>query len=785
MKFVRCSLMPAIILALLSVPAQAQLLDDVESRRAGVKTRLSLSFSQVIQYRRHLPLVTGKEVTIYLRPASQQAHIPGQRLYRSSHRIKVNGKLIRVSVFEERPQAKDHRVTLRFSHKLRFKVLPGRGGASIDVLLSSAVKKSRKKKATTKSWYAIRLARSKRKLTTAIRLPKSLRKYPVYVSRDKKTGYQLLMGLFPSRSRAKSLLPRARKRYPSASIVRLTRAQLKLAKNSQASRSKSAGVRLTDAQASKLMVDGEEAIRLKKYAKAAGIFSRIVESGNDDYTQKAHELLGVSYERAGKKSLARVEFRLYLRNYPDGEGATRVAQRLAVLEGGRAPRLRSRRKPKKDKEEWNFYGTWSQSYYRGKRQTDTTTIDGSVIEELSTLTDVDQSSLITNLDVIGRFRSKNYDQRIVLSGDYDHDYIDNESDGRISNAYYQIKNKPQTYFMKLGRQSGRAGALGRFDGVIAGVNVTPKTRWNIIAGEPFDEIAPGSERSFAGTSFDFGTFARRWAGSLYYIEHKIDELTDRQAVGADLRYFNQSNFFYGMADYDIYFDELNIFTMQAGWETDSKTSFNLLMDYRKSPVLQLSNLLLGKHLLSNPEADSIEQLKSDYTEDEMRQLALDWTTESIVASLGVMQPLTATVRIGADATYTKVNELTALPGTGEISNVTYGVKMIANKVLTERDITLLGVTYTDADTLDEGSFYITERARWRRWLIDLGLKWYERENDNGVQVSRYTPSLRVEYKWNSVALELEYGQEQSDTIAATQEDSTVRDYYSLGYRWEF
>jgi hypothetical protein len=402
---------------------------------------------------------------------------------------------------------------------------------------------------------------------------------------------------------------------------------------------------------------------------------------------------------------------------------------------------------------------------------------------------LDQSSLITNLDVIGRYRSKNYDQRIVLSGDYDHDYIDNESDGRISNAYYQLKNKPQTYFMKLGRQSGRAGALGRFDGLVAGVNVTPKTRWNIIAGEPFDEIAPGSDRSFAGTSFDFGTFARRWAGSLYYIEYKIDDMTDREAVGADLRYFNESTFFYSLADYDIYFDKLNIFMMQAGWETDSKTSFNLLMDYRKNPVLQLSNLLLGKHLLTVPDADSIEQLKNDYTEDEMRQLALDWTTESIVASLGVMQPITKDVRIGADATHTKVNELTALPGTGDISSITYGIKMITNKVLTERDIMLTGVTYTDAATLDEGSFYITERARWRNWLFDLGLKWYERENDNGVQVSRFTPSLRVEYKWNSVAFELEYGQEQSDTISdtlvVTQEESTVRDYYSLGYRWEF
>ena len=244
MKFVRCLLMPAIMLALLSVPAQAQLLDDVESRRAGVNTRLSLSFSQVIQYRRHLPLVIGKEVTIYLRPASQQARIPGQRLYRSSHRVKVNGESIRVSVFEERPQAKDHRVTLRFSRKLRFKVFPGRGGANIDVVLSPAGKKSSRKKTTVKPYYAIRLARSKRKLKIATRLPTSLKKYPVYVSRNKKTGYQLLMGMFPSRSQAKSLLPRVRKRYSSATVVQLTRAQLMLAKKSRAASSKSPRVEL-------------------------------------------------------------------------------------------------------------------------------------------------------------------------------------------------------------------------------------------------------------------------------------------------------------------------------------------------------------------------------------------------------------------------------------------------------------------------------------------------------------------------------------------------------------
>lgn len=702
----------AAALLLCTLPVYARLLDDVDISRANGTTVIGLNFAQAIQYRRHIPLVAGSEVTIYFNPMSRQARTPGAREHRSRHSFTYNGKRIRVSISEDFRSDGNHRVIMIFSQKVQFKVIPGRGGSVIEVVLAEAGRQAAKK----------------------------TKKEPV---------------------KAGSTRPAIR----------------------------SAGGKYSLKQTQVLMDKGRNAIKRKQYGKAIGIFSRIVESGHKKLVPAAHELLGISYERAGKKSQARVEYRLYLKYYPDGEAAERVKQRLAVLESRRPGKQRRRSAAARDDGKWQLYGTWAQAYYRGNRKTDTTTINGPTIIQEPTLTDTDRSSLISNIDVIGRYRSRDYEQRMVFSGDHDHDYIDDQSDGRVSNAYYQLKNKKYDYYMKLGRQSGRAGALGRFDGLLAGINVSKKIRWNVIAGQPFDEVAPEDSRQFRGSSFDFGTFARRWAGSLYYIEHRIDEFTDRQAVGMDLRYFNQSDFFYGLVDYDIYFEELNIVTLQAGWQTASKTDFNILYDERKNPVLQLSNLLLGEDTNT---ISSIEAAKMVYTEEEMKTKALDRTTKSAVGYISVTHPITNHLRIGADVTSTRVYALdpggdlgilVALPDTGNV--LTYGLKIIGNKFLFKNDITLIGITHTDAETLSQESLYITERVRWQRWLVDLGLKWYERENDTGVEVSRFTPSLRLEYKWDGMSFELEYGQEQSETISATQVDETVRDYYSIGYRWEF
>ena len=53
----------------------------------------------------------------------------------------------------------------------------------------------------------------------------------------------------------------------------------------------------------------------------------------NDYTQDGQEWIGVARDRAGQDDKAKVEYDLYLRMYPEGPGAARVAQRMARFVG--------------------------------------------------------------------------------------------------------------------------------------------------------------------------------------------------------------------------------------------------------------------------------------------------------------------------------------------------------------------------------------------------------------------------------------------------------------------
>jgi len=59
-------------------------------------------------------------------------------------------------------------------------------------------------------------------------------------------------------------------------------------------------------------------------------------------------------------------------------------------------------------------------------------------------------------------------------------------------------------------------------------------------------------------------------------------------------------------------------------------------------------------------------------------------------------------------------------------------------------------------------------------------------NDNGTDLQRISPNLRLGYRWGrSVTFEVESGVESSDTSSPTLSEKTRRDYFSLGYRWDF
>jgi len=72
------------------------------------------------------------------------------------------------------------------------------------------------------------------------------------------------------------------------------------------------------------------------------------------------------------------------------------------------------------------------------------------------------------------------------------------------------------------------------------------------------------------------------------------------------------------------------------------------------------------------------------------------------------------------------------------------------------------------------------------WTIDGSALWYGQDNDDGTTLRRISPTLRLSYRWRSnVSFEAEVGAEDGNSQSATTKEATRRQFFSLGYRWDF
>ncbi len=327
-----------------------------------------------------------------------------------------------------------------------------------------------------------------------------------------------------------------------------------------------------DSQASNLLEQSREALTRGDNQAAIQLLTQLLQLPPNQHSQDAQELIGLAHERNGEIAKAKREYALCLELYPDWTGAERVRQRLAELET--APKTQALKAAKKKEVSVSTaYGSFSQYYYRGNSRVDST--ETPIVgppQPLPTLTSVDQSALLSNLDLTGRFRGGDFDNRVVIRDTYALNFLDDtDNENRLYAAYAEVRNKLYEYSGRLGRQPGNsAGILGRFDGITLGYNFLPKWRINVVAGEPADFNPINSERQFWGTSLDVGTFAERWNGNAYYISQTIDGIIDRQAVGAEIRYFDPRSSLLSLVDYDVSYGVLNIALLQGTYQPEAR-----------------------------------------------------------------------------------------------------------------------------------------------------------------------------------------------------------------------
>lgn len=548
-----------------------------------------------------------------------------------------------------------------------------------------------------------------------------------------------------------------------------------------------------------LMQEARDALASRSNFAALEAFNKLLMLPPNSYSQSGQEWVGVARERAGQPDKAKVEYELYLKLYPTGTETNRVRERLASINAQKFKQEKSVATGQKALAEQPsqriLYGGISMNYYHGASKIDTTDVSTffSTAPISSTFSAVDQSSLITSVDMTERFINGRFDNRVVFRDTGYSNFLEGQtSKNRVNAAYFEMKDKVADYSVRLGRQSGTgAGVLGRFDGVSAGVGVVSKFRLNAVAGKLTDYIL-GENPVFYGASADMGPV------TVYAINQMVEGLLDRKAVGTEMRYYDTGKSAFGMVDYDTSYSTVNIAMFQGTVNATPERTYNLLLDHRRAPYISTRNALMGSATAY------LTDLLQLMTEDELRALAAARTGTSNMGQLGFTQQISQKWQIGSDihvSTYDGLpasgltDPATGLPtitgvvpetqGTG--NDVGLSGQMVGNNLYSSRDTTVLSLTLSSSPVYKGQVFYVYNRSNFTdKWSFDTSLQIYRLNYDSGILMTRIMPMLRTAYQIRqSFSLNMDAGLEKSHTESATQISDGMRQFYSLGFRWDF
>ena len=552
-------------------------------------------------------------------------------------------------------------------------------------------------------------------------------------------------------------------------------------------------------QAAAFMLQGRNALAASDSFAAVDAFNKLLLLPPNDYTQDGQEWVGVARERAGQRDKAKLEYELYLKLYTSGAGVEQVKSRLAKLGSqifAPPPSVTAEQKAARTKTSQILsYGSLSMHYYRGASKIDTyDTVSqfGSPLTQ-STFSAVDQSALLTSVDLTERFISEKYDNRIVFRDTAYTNYLPGQtSKNRLNAAYFEIKNRESDYSARLGRQSATGGGvLGRFDGASVGFGLTSSIRVNAVTGQ-LSDYTVGSKPAFYGASIDMGPV------TVYAIKQTVDDLLDRKAVGTELRYFDTTKTAFAVLDFDTSYSVLNVAMFQGTYSVTPERTFNLLLDHRRAPYMSTRNALMGAS------TTYLSDLLQFMTEDELRSLAVARTGASKLALLGMTQQISQKWQLGGDirvSSYdglpasgaidpaTQLPTLTGVlpesPGTG--NEVALSPQVIGSNLFSNRDVTVFSLSYISSPIYKGQSLYVYSRANVTdKWSLDASLQLYRQNYDSGTLMTRVMPMLRTAYQIRqTLSIDMDAGIEMSHTETATQTSDGKRQFFSLGFRWDF
>jgi hypothetical protein len=360
---------------------------------------------------------------------------------------------------------------------------------------------------------------------------------------------------------------------------------------------------------------------------------------------------------------------------------------------------------------------------------------------------------------------------------------------RLYYAYADVGAAAGRWSVRLGRQSlHHFGVLGRFDGAHVRYDWAPDRRLHVTAGSPVESPRPSLEsgRRFEGVAVDFDGLLGGWDFTAFLNRQTILGLDDRQAAGFEVSHRGERSSLNGIVDYDVGYAKLNTLLALGTWRLAGRATLSALVDLRMSPVLTTRNALIGQPV------SSFDELLLVFTEEEIRQLALDRTAESRTATLGIATPLGQRFQLNADVSVTELGAtvasagVPALPDNG--TQTVYSMSFVGSGLFGGRDVSIFNLRYGEADTFTTSQLTWDSRfALGRALRINPRLRYSTWESlADGRRRETLSPSLRllVDLR-HRYRLELELGSNEITRTSSGDRRIASGTFLSLGYRADF
>jgi len=714
-------------------------------------------------------------------------------------------------------------LTLEFKNPVTFNITQDGGSKIISVYLDQVgqskkfrqqqFSKTETEEVVGSKFYAINLMSTPESINTK-NVPKDgiYKKHHVYLSEITSSGKhwnRLRIGYFSTRKKAKIALATVKKTYPKAwvSLVSpentekakqwlvqdtLTAAKEEDSKPAPVVKSKpikkTKKINLPDkdfisVSKSKnekvqfLMEQGRNAMIDSLYRKAIQYYKKAYQLAKGEEKKLALEYLALARERNNQIAHAKAAYRKYLKDYPTGESSDRVKQRLETILTARLKPKKKRAPTGKRKEretEWSAFGTVFQFYRYQENDSD---ISGS-----STI----DNSLSTSISTTFRRRSEDYDMRFQFDGSHRYDSLNtkDKNDSRLSKLYADITQTKSKFHTRIGRQtSHNYGILGRFDGAILDYPLSNKYKATMSYGYPVRSSRDNSvntKTNFAGLGLDVNDVIKNWDATFYAIKQTRSGISDREAIGTEARTVSRNFSLFTLLDYDTSYSELNTATVISNWlfGTKSISTLNLVLDYRQSPTLTTSNALFSSTVRS------FEELVATTSEEQLRTDAKNNTGTYTTIALSGSTPLSKTYQINGDITVSNLSKTAISPGTG--NETSYGLQFIGTNLLTDNDVSVIGIRVSNRSTADTTSYDLNSRIIINKeWKVRPRFRYETQTQKTGTNRTTFKPSIRFDYRLKrNFRLELDTGYDFRRSKGTTNSKDTSY-YLSVGYIYDF